>query len=209
MTSKIFGYIRVSSKEQNLDRQLDSLKKYVPDERDIFYDKQTGSNFDRPGYQSLKYTLREGDTLYIHSLDRLGRNKAQVKAELEDFKQQGIIVRILDIPTSMINFSQFGALQKSIMEMVHNILIEVLTTMSETERVTIKRRQREGIEAAKKRGKRFGRPSIELPDSWAEDYATWKKGECTAVSLRRKYHLSQSTFYRKVEKWKTCGRNKA
>lgn len=200
-TAKIFGYIRVSSKDQNFDRQIDSLKKYVPNTRDIYSDKLSGRNFDRPGYQSLKYNLRHGDTLYIHSLDRLGRNKSDVKDELQDLTEKGVIVRILDVPTSLMNYSQFGSLQKSIMEMVNNILIEVLSTMAESERVRIKERQKEGIAAAHARKIKFGRPTKDLPETWPEDYKEWKSGNTTAISLIRKYNLSATTFYRKVQEY--------
>lgn len=200
-TAKIFGYIRVSSKDQNFDRQIDSLKKYVPDIRDIYSDKLSGKNFERPGYKSLKYTLRSGDTLYIHSLDRLGRNKEEVKNELQELTNNGVIVRILDVPTSLMDYSQFGSLQKSIMEMVNNILIEVLATMAESERVRIKERQKEGIVAAHARNVKFGRPKKHLPDSWNEDISKWNAGEVTAVSLMKKYNLSSTTFYRKIKEY--------
>lgn len=197
--SKIFGYVRVSSKDQNLDRQIDSLKQYVSDDRDIFYDKLSGKDFDRPGYQSLKYTLRNGDILYIHSLDRLGRNKTEVKDELQELSSKGILVRILDVPTSLIDYNKFGPLQQSIMDMVNNILIEVLATMAESERVRIKERQREGIAAAKARNVKFGRPLAKFPDSWPEDYAAWRKGEVTATSIIRRYGISRSCFYTRVK----------
>lgn len=200
-TTKIFGYVRVSSKDQNLARQIDSLKNYVPDERDIFTDKLSGKDFDRPGYQSLKYTLRSGDTLYIHSLDRLGRNKADVKDELQALANKGVIVRVLDIPTSLMDYSQFGSLQKSIMEMVNNILIEVLATMAESERVRIKERQKEGIAAAHARNVKFGRPLKELPAEFAEDYQEWKAGKTTAVALMKKYNISKTCYYNKVKEY--------
>ena len=200
--AKVFGYVRVSSRDQNLDRQIDSLKKYVPNARDIFSDKLSGKNFDRPGYQSLKYTLRTGDTLYIHSLDRLGRNKADVKDELQELTQRGVIVRILDVPTSLIDYTQFGPLQKSIMEMVNNILIEVLATMAESERVRIKERQKEGIAAAHARDVKFGRPQKVLPDEFMVDYKEWKAGNLTAVSLMKKYNISKTCFYKKVKNMK-------
>ena len=200
--NKIFAYVRVSSKDQNLDRQIDSLRKYVVSERDIFADKLSGKNFDRPQYQALKATLREGDTLYIHSLDRLGRNKAQVKNELKALHDQGIIVRILDLPTTLVDYTDFGTLHRSIFDMVNNILIEVLSTMAEAERQTIHKRQVEGIEAAKRKGKKFGRPLITLPETWAEDYRRWKAGEISAVSLYRdKYKISRACFYVKVKNY--------
>lgn len=201
--TKTFAYIRVSSKDQNLDRQIDSMKKYVQDNRDIYYDKLSGKNFERPGYQSLKFTLRSGDTLYIHSLDRLGRNKTDVKNELKELTDRGIIIRILDIPTSLMDYNQFGPMQKAIMDMVNNILIEVLATIAETERVRTRERQTEGIAAAKKRGKKFGRKAIEFPADWETNYNAWKAQKVTAVSIYTKYNFSSQTYYRLVKKWES------
>ena len=99
--SKVFGYVRVSSKDQNLDRQFESLKQYVPDERDIYADKQSGKDFNRPAYVTLKQMLREGDILYVHELERLGRNKQEVKENLEYFRSKGVIVKILNLPTTL------------------------------------------------------------------------------------------------------------
>ena len=103
-TAKIFGYIRVSSKDQNLDRQIDSLKQYVPDERDIYSDKLSGKDFNRPAYQTLKVMLRPGDTLYIHEMERLGRNKKEVMEELRFFKELDVSIRILNLPKRQVYF---------------------------------------------------------------------------------------------------------
>lgn len=201
--NKTFGYIRVSSKDQHIDRQLDAIRKYVKEEHCIFTDKMSGKDFNRPQYQTMKDRLRSGDTLYIHSLDRLGRNKDGIKEELRWFNDKGIIVRILDLPTTMaMDYQSFGSMQKAIFEMVNNILIEVLATMAEAERSNIRKRQAEGIASAKKKGKKFGRPTIPLPISWAEDYQKWKAGEITAVSLYRdKYRISRAAFYLKVRQY--------
>lgn len=199
-TAKTFGYVRVSSVDQSMARQMDSLRQYVMSERDIFADKQSGKDFNRPMYQALKNTLRSGDTLYIHSLDRLGRNKKQVLEELRYFKENDITVHILDLPTTMMDLNQYGELQGVLLEMINNILIEVLATMAETERRTIHKRQREGIIAAQKRNIKFGRPVKNLPDSfWKEDYLLWRAGKITAVFLMKKYKISSSTFYQKVK----------
>ncbi len=201
--TKVFGYVRVSSREQNLARQVDSLKKYVPDERDIYADKTSGKDLYRPAYQTLRQMVRAGDTIYVHEMARLGRNKEDIMHELKYFKDKGIIVRILNLPTTLIDFSEYGdnKLQKTLMTMVNNILIEVLATMAETERENIHKRQREGIHAARKRGTKFGRPVKDFPDTWPEDYKLWKKGMVTAVSLYRRYNMGRSTFYRKVNEW--------
>lgn len=195
MENKVFGYARVSSKEQNLDRQIDSLKQYVPNERDIIIDKQSGKDTNRPGLQTLLYNLRGGDTLYIHSLDRLGRNKNDIKQLLCELKDKGVTIRILDLPTSMADYGEAG---KGIMELINNIIIEVMAYQAQVERENIRKRQEEGIAAAKVRGVHFGRIKYEFPDSWNADYAIWKEKGCTAKSLMKKYNWSSTTFYRKV-----------
>lgn len=201
--AKIFGYVRVSTKEQNLARQIDSLKQYVTDERDIYADKLSGKDLYRPAYQTLRQMVRAGDTVYIHEMARLGRNKEDILQELRYYKEKGVIIRILNLPTTLMDFSVYGnnEMQRKLMDMVNNILIEVLATMAETEREEIHKRQKEGIRAARKRGAKFGRPVKNFPDTWEDDYRRWKLGEITAVSLYRKYGMGRSTFYRKVEEW--------
>ena len=147
--TKKFGYIRVSYKDQNLARQIDSLKKYVDDERDIFADKMSGKDFNRPAFQTLKNMVRAGDTIYVHEMERLGRNKQEILDNLREFKTKGVIIRILNIPTTMIDFSSYGSkMQKMMLEMINNIMIEVMATFAENERDSILKRQREGIDAA-------------------------------------------------------------
>ena len=193
MESKIFGYARVSSKDQNVDRQIDMLKPYVHNERDIFVDKASGKDFDRPAYNALKFNLRSDDTLYITSIDRLGRSKEGILTELRALKEMGVKVRILDLPTTMLDDGGTG-----LMETVSNIVIEVLAYIAERERVHIKKRQQEGIAAAKKRGKKFGRKRHELPDGWERDYARLKLGEITVAGLARKYGMTRQSLYRRL-----------
>ena len=197
MVDKIMGYARVSSREQNLDRQLIELKKYVPEEN-IVVDKQSGKDLDRPGYQALKGALglRPGDTLYIKSLDRLSRNKADIKIELEWFQKNGIRLMILDLPTSMIQVPQG---QEWIIEMINNILIEVLSSIAQQERETIRARQREGIEAAKQKGMHLGRPTLIIPENFEVVIAKWKNGEITAKEAMRLTGLKRSSFYKLVK----------
>ena len=197
MVDKIMGYARVSSREQNLDRQLIELKKYVPEEN-IVVDKQSGKDLDRPGYQALKGALglRPGDTLYIKSLDRLSRNKADIKKELEWFQKNGIRLMILDLPTSMIQVPQG---QEWIIEMINNILIEVLSSIAQQERETIRARQREGIDAAKLAGKNLGRPKVQVPDNFVEVIADWHEGKVTAREAMRLTGLKRSSFYNLVK----------
>lgn len=194
MASKIMGYARVSSKEQNLDRQLLELKKYVPEEN-IIVDKQSGKDLERPGYQALKGALglRAGDTLYIKSLDRLSRNKEDIKNELEWFKKNGIRLMILDLPTSMI---QVPAGQEWIIEMINNILIEVLSSIAQQEREIIWARQREGIEAAKHAGKNLGRPKVAVPENFDAVVKEWREGKITAKEAMWQTGMKRSSFYR-------------
>lgn len=151
MENRTYYYARVSTKEQNLDRQLNAFRQFGATDRDIVTDKESGKSLDRSGYQALKTTiLRQGDTLVIKSLDRLSRNKGDIRAELQYFKEHGIRVKIIDLPTTM---TDFPVGQEWVLEMVNNILIEVLGTIAEQERTTIRQRQREGIESARSKGK--------------------------------------------------------
>ncbi len=194
---RIFGYARVSSKEQNLDRQLLALSQYVPDGF-ILYDKASGKDTDRPKYQALKGALglREGDTLYITSLDRLSRNKSDIKAELEWFKHHKVRLKILDLPTSLV---EVPAGQEWIIDMITNILVEVLASIAEQERITIRKRQREGIDAARAAGKHLGRPKAVMPENFGEVYKEWKADKITARYAMKKLGLKRSTFYRFVK----------
>ena len=199
--SRIFGYARVSSQEQNLDRQILALKEYV-DEQNILSDKSSGKDLERPAYQALKGALglREGDTLIITSLDRLSRNKEDIKNELQWFQKKKVRLKILDLPTSMIEVPDG---QQWIINMIQNILIEVLSSIAEQERLAIRKRQREGIEAAKAQGKHLGRPKINQPEELIRIYEQWKRNEITAVKAMKKMGLSSSTFYRMVRKYES------
>jgi len=201
MESKVYGYARVSTKEQKLDRQLIELAKYVPNEEDIITDEVSGKTFERPNYQALKRFVRRGDTIYIKSLDRFGRNKKMIKEELQYFKDKGVFVRCLDIPTTLMDYSGYGELQTAIFEMVNNILIEVLGMMYEQELRTSRERQREGIEAAKKAGKHLGRPRIKHPPGWMLIYERWRDKKMTAVAAMRELGLKPATFYRMVRNY--------
>lgn len=192
---RIYGYCRVSTKEQNLDRQLIELEKYV-DNRFIFTEKQSGKDFDRPQYQLLRKVAQAGDIIYIKSLDRLGRNKQQIKQELEYFKNEGVRLKILDIPTTMMDIQQG---QEWLLDMINNLLIEVLATMAEQERLNIKLRQAEGIAAAKEKGKHLGRPNINFPPNWLEIYTDWKDKKITAVKAMEELNLKKNTFYKLVK----------
>lgn len=184
MENRIMGYARVSSREQNLDRQIIALKDYVPEEN-IVIDKASGKDLIRPGYQALKGALglRKGDILYIKSLDRLSRNKEDIKNELQWFKHNGITIKVIDLPTTMI---EIGEGQEWIRDMINNILIEVLSSIAEEERRTIRQRQKEGIDAAIAKGVKFGRRDKGFPEGWELYYPRYKAGE-----IRRSYVMEQ------------------
>lgn len=191
-----FGYIRVSTNEQNLDRQLEAIKPYVTDEKYLYSDKASGKDMERAGFQNMLKALREGDTLYIKSIDRLGRNKAQIKKYLEKFKKEGIRIKIIDLPTTMQEVSEG---QEWVIDMINNIIIEVYTSMAEQERATILQRQREGIAVAKAKGKHLGRPIIAFPKEWDTLYKEWKSGRITAVAFMKEIGMKKATFYNKVK----------
>lgn len=196
---KKYGYARVSSKEQNLDRQIKALLEAGVDERDIVTDKASGKSLEREGYQMLKTRmLRDGDTLLIKSLDRLSRNKLHIKSELEYFQTHKIRVMILDIPTTM---AELPEEQVWVFEMINTILIEVLASIAEQERLTTRQRQAEGIAIAKEKGRHLGRPKIDFPAEWESVYTRWKSKQITAVSAMAELGLKRSSFYNLVQKW--------
>ena len=194
MESRIYGYARVSTKEQNLDRQILALREQGIEERNIIVDKESGKDLERKGYQALINTmLRRGDTLIIKSLDRLSRNKCDIKKELERFKENGIRLKVIDLPTTMIDFPDG---QEWVMEMVNNILIEVLGTIAEQERNSIKQRQAEGIAAAKQKGAELGRPKAQKPENWDSVIAEMKAGNITATKAMEMLNMKRTTFYK-------------
>ena len=196
MKSKTFYYARVSTKDQNLDRQLAVFHNMGADDRDIIVDKESGKDFNRTGYQALKHgMLREGDTLVVKSLDRLSRNKSDIKRELEYFKANNIRLKIIDIPTTMMDLPEG---QEWVFDMVNNILIEVLGTIAQQERETIKSRQAEGIAVAKAKGVKFGRPQATYPDNWLPVIKRWKSGEITATKAMELTQTKRTTFYKLV-----------
>lgn len=194
---KIFGYARVSSKDQNLDRQIEELIKYGVEERDIIVDKQSGKDFNRNGYKTLKYNLlRNGDTLVIKELDRLGRNMEQIKVEWKELEDVGVNLVVIDNP--ILNTAGKTDLEK---KLISNIVFELLSYMSEKERLKIKQRQAEGIKIAKEKGKKFGRPKVGYPDNWEEVYNRWLNKEITAVVAMYELNLKKNTFYKLVKQF--------
>ena len=200
MESRIYYYARVSTKEQNLDRQLDAFRALGAGERDIIADKASGKDLDRVGYKALKNTiLRRGDTLVIKSLDRLSRSKADIRNEIQYFRDNGIRLKVIDLPTTMMDLPES---QSWIFEMVNNILIEVLGTIAEQERATIKQRQTDGIASAKARGKHLGRPALAFPENWDTVYALWQAGEITAKRAMELTDTKRTSYYKLVARTK-------
>lgn len=197
MVNKIYGYARVSSKEQNLDRQIQALKKYGVNERDIVIDRQSGRDFNREGYKTLKNSLlREGDTLVIKELDRLGRNMEQIKNEWQELEQLGINIVVLDNP--ILNTEGKSDLER---KLISNIVFELLSYMAQKEREKIRQRQREGIEQAKALGKHLGRPKVTYPNNWKEVYKEWKDKKVSGVKAMQLMNLKKNTFYKLVKEY--------
>lgn len=198
MEYRVYGYARVSSKEQNADRQIQALMDFGVDEHNIIVDKKPGKDMKREGYASLKnFILRSGDTLVVKELDRLSRSKADIKKELEYFKEHHIRVKILDIPTTLADFS---ADQEWIMDMINTILIEVLGSIAEAERLKIRQRQREGIHSAKQRGVKFGRPRAKKPGNWDSVMEKVNRGIIRPTDAMKELGLKKGTYYNLIKR---------
>ena len=194
MDNRTCGYARVSSREQHEDRQIEALTNYGVSRDNIIVDKCSGKDTVREGYQYLKkQILRSGDTLVIKELDRLSRSKSDINQELEYFKNNGIYIKILDIPTTL---TDFPPEQMWIMDMINAILIEVLGSIAENECLKIRRRQREGIDAAKKKNIKFGRPALELPENWKIVMQAVEAKQITVSQALGQLHISRSSYYR-------------
>ena len=198
--NKVYGYARVSSKEQNLDRQIQALTSYGVSDRDIVCDKASGKDFNRTGYITLRDSLlRQGDTLIIKELDRLGRNMDMIKEEWNTLLKNGVDIIVLDTP--MLNTKGKDTIEKTL---ISNIVFELLSYMAQKERDKIKSRQAEGIAIlrSKNNGKGIGRPvTIELDDTFKTVYSQWKKGDITAVKAMELNNMTKATFYRKVKQY--------
>lgn len=198
-----FGYSRVSTTAQHLDRQENVLKSYVSCDENgqpyLYSDKASGKDMEREGFKAMFRAMRPGDTLYVKSIDRIGRNKHQIKQYLEKLRNKQIRLKVIDIPTTM---HDFPSEQEWVSDMINNILFEVYISLAEQERNTILQRQREGIEAAKAKGKHLGRPIIEYPPDWGHLYNLWEKDIITSKEFMIKVDMKKSTFYAKVKKYR-------
>lgn len=200
----VYGYIRVSSRDQNEARQLIAMETAGVPAGNIFIDKQSGKDFDRPAYQKMMNTLKTDDLLYIKSIDRLGRDYEQILAEWRRItKEIGCDIVVLDmtILDTRIGKDLFGTF-------INDMILQIMSFFAENERKNIRQRQAEGIIAAKQKGVRFGRPALPLPDNFYECYGKWKNGEISASEAARNCDMAVSTFRRKareLEEYHTAG----
>ena len=206
-TMKYIGYHRTSTKEQHLDRGLAEIKAYCEQNniplKKIYTDQQTGKNFDRPRYTVMKEDVLEaGDVLIITELDRLGRSKKDTMREIQHYRDSGIRLMVLELPTTLMDLSKMdNSLQAMMLETINNMMLELYASMAQAEIEKKEKRQREGIEAKKKRGEweDYGRPSIEKPDYWDIVIAQWKEKEITAVEAMKRLGLKKTSFYKLVK----------
>lgn len=194
--NKIYGYIRVSTKDQNTDRQYQALKEYAEHHKfqyaAIFEDRLSGKNFDRPQYRALKEIVKMGDVIIIKELDRLGRNYEEIKKELAEFSLKGIKVRILDMPL-------FNVEDPTLNSLLNNLVVELLSYIAQKEREKIQARVKEGLKNAKEKGIKLGRPSRTLPSNFEKYYKKWRAGEVTAVEFAKLIGVSRVTLYRYIK----------
>ena len=200
----IYGYARVSSKEQNLDRQLAELRQAGVEERNIFTDKESGKTFNRKAYNLLVGTeksasmLRKNDLLIVYSIDRLGRNYSEIMKQWKYITQEiQADIKVLDMPL-LDTSKQDNSLDN---RFVAELVLQILSYVAQKERENIKIRQAQGIKIAKEKGKHLGRPSAEFPLNWKEVYSEWKNKDITAVEAMKRMELKKNTFYNLVKRY--------
>lgn len=200
MEKRTVAYIRVSTKDQDLDRHVASIKQYCSDNhmelrnKDIYIDKQSGKDFRRDGYQAMKRAFRKGDILIIKELDRLGRDIEMIKQEWNELLKLGVNIIVVDTP--ILNTNNKSDLEKTL---ISNIVFELLSYLAEKERLKIKQRQAKGIAAAKAKGKHLGRPKALYPKNFEKYYEQWKAGQITAKKAMELLDLKRTTFYKLVK----------
>lgn len=189
-----YGYVRVSSIDQNEDRQLQAMKKLEITVKNIFVDKQSGKDFERPQYQKLLKKLKRGDLLYILSIDRLGRNYEEIQRQWRHLtKDVGIDICVIDMP--ILDTRPYKDLLGTF---VSDLILQVLSFVAENERDNIRKRQAQGIAAAKARGVRFGRPEAKLPEEFPVLVWQWERRQISTKELLKECNCSESTLYRRV-----------
>ena len=193
----VYGYIRVSTAEQNEDRQLLAMQDIGISSGKIFMDKQSGKDFNRPQYKKLMRKLKSGDTLYIKSIDRLGRNYEEIQNQWRIItKEKKADIVVIDMP--LLDTRRDKNLLGTF---ISDIVLQLLSFVAENERVNIRQRQKEGIAAAKKRGVRFGRPRKIMPPEFYESIEKWKAKEMSVQDILVKYGISESTFFRRLREY--------
>ena len=195
MTGNIFGYVRVSSVEQNEDRQLIALENIGVAKRNIFIDKQSGKNFERPKYKRLVKKLKPGDLLYIQSIDRLGRNYIEIQEQWRFLtKDKGVDIVVLDMP---LLDTRSG--KDLLGTFIADLVLQILSFVAQTERAHIRERQAQGIAAAKDRGVKFGRPAKELPPNFYSVLEKWQRQELSGREAARECNMPATTFLKKAK----------
>ncbi len=196
-----YAYVRVSSLEQNEERQLIEVRKQGVKEKDIFIDKQSGKDFDRPRYKALKAKLKENDVLYVLSIDRLGRNYEEIQEQWRILtKEIKTDICVLDMP--LLDTRR----EKDLLgTFVADLVLQILSFTSESERNAIRERQRQGIAAAKARGVKFGRPRKSLPEDFNQLIDSWRRGKISAEYITKRCGISTATFYRRVRECRRDG----
>ena len=198
--SNIYGYIRVSSKDQNEDRQLIALNEVGVERKNVYLDKKSGKDFDRPQYKKLLRKLKKDDLLYIKSIDRLGRNYEEILQHWRILtKEKGIDIVVLDMP--LLDTRRGKDLMGTFLS---DIVLQVLSFVAENERTNIKQRQAEGIAAAKAKGVKFGRPPLPLPDNFYAVHKAWRSKKLTLKEAANACNMPVGTFYGKARKFENA-----
>ena len=194
----LIGYARVSTINQNEDRQIQELIKYGVEEKRIYIDKQSGKDFHRPSYMKMLKRLKKGDVLVVKSIDRLGRNYREIQEEwrIITHKRNADIV-VLDMP--LLDTTRSKDLLGTF---IADLVLQLLSFVAENERMNIRQRQAEGIKLAKEKGKRLGKPPIEYPENWDNVYKIWKSGTITAREAMKQLNLKPTSFYKLAKKYK-------
>lgn len=193
-----YGYVRVSSTDQNEDRQLIALKEAGVTTKNIFLDKQSGKDFDRPQYQKMLKKLKENDLVFIMSIDRLGRNYHEIQEQWRILtKEIKADICVLDMP--LLDTRQGKDLMGTF---IADLVLQILSFVADAERENIRKRQAQGIAAAKARGVRFGRPKVKVPENFFVIVVQWENKEITLPIALQQLQMSRATFYRKIKEWK-------
>lgn len=195
---EIYGYVRVSSTDQNEDRQLIALRDKGVVDKNVYMDKQSGKDFNRPQYKKLVRKLRPGDLLYILSIDRLGRNYEEIQNQWRVLtKEKGIDICVIDMP--LLDTRQGKDLMGTF---IADLVLQILSFVAQSERENIKKRQAEGIAAAKAKGIKFGRPEKKVPDDFAKIVKTWEQKSLPFSEVLKKCNMSEATFYRRLREYR-------